>query len=91
MAQIIDLNGLPKFETRGDQSRLHQTWERWMRSFELFVMGKGITNAEQKQALLLHCAGQDVQDIFYTLPTGEGESVYDKTNDALKKNILRGK
>lgn len=34
-SQTIDLNGLSKFETRGDQSRLHQMWERWMRGFIL--------------------------------------------------------
>ena len=29
--------------------------------------GKGVRNAGQKKALLLHTAGMDVQDIFQTL------------------------
>jgi hypothetical protein len=35
---------------------------------ELFVVGKEINDKTQKRALMLHCAGMDVQDIFYTLP-----------------------
>jgi len=30
-------------------------------------MGKGVKNAVQKKALLLHTAGLDVQDIYFTL------------------------
>ena len=40
---------------------------RWKRFFEFFLEAKGITKDTQKHALLLHCAGQDVQDIFVTL------------------------
>ena len=46
-------------------------WRRWKRAFELFVVGKGVTDNTQKRALLLHCAGIDVQDIFDTSDTGE--------------------
>ncbi|XP_069133441.1 uncharacterized protein [Argopecten irradians] len=60
-----------------------------MRSFELYATGKGVDNAVQKQALLLHCAGPAVQDIFYTLDVrapGEGENMYTvtKTKDVLR-------
>ena len=40
---------------------------QWKRFFEFFLEAKGITKDTQKQALLLHCAGKDVQDIFVTL------------------------
>lgn len=83
-AAPIELNGVAKFETEGDATRLHQTWERWVQSFELFAMGKGVKNIEQKKALLLHCAGQNVQDIFFTLPAGEGDDdEYVQTKNAL--------
>lgn len=51
-----------------------------MTSFELYADGKGLiltndaTDAikQRRHALLLHLAGQDVQDVFSTLPqTGE--------------------
>lgn len=44
-----------------------QSWKRWHRSFELFAVGKGVSNPEQRKALLLHCAGPEIQDIYYTL------------------------
>ena len=43
-------------------------------------MGKGIEDAHQKTALLLHCEGQQMQDVYYTFPAarepGEDETVY---------------
>ena len=33
----------------------------------------------EKKSLLLHSAGMNVQDIFFTLAEGEGENIYAKT------------
>ena len=46
---------------------IHQTWKRWVSSFELFISASAVTCDTQKRALLLHCAGPNVQDIFGTL------------------------
>lgn len=89
MAQI-DLNSVPKFEAHGDPTHLGQTWKRWFRSFELFVAGKGVTDKDQKKALLLHCAGIEVQDIFYTL-ADEGaaeDDIYQKAVKTLDKHFI---
>ena len=57
---------------------------RWMRAFELYVEGKGVTNVGQKKALLLHTAGMNTQDIFYTLPEVEGDgNAYENARKAL--------
>lgn len=48
--------------------------------------GRGITQPEQTRALLLHCAGIAVQDIFFTLAEEEGTNAYGKT---VKSQILR--
>ena len=53
---LSDAQGLKPFdcsETAGISAR----WERWLRAFELFATGKGITDVDQKKALLLHTAG----------------------------------
>ena len=50
-----------------DASSLCQRWQRWLRSFELYVGASGVTDDSQKRQLLLHCAGESVQDIFFTL------------------------
>lgn len=51
-----------------------------MRSFNLFAEGRGVNDLGQKKALLMHCAGEAVQDIYYTLneqQLGEGQTVFD--------------
>jgi len=76
---------LEPFDAKTETSVIGQRWNRWMRSFTYYVQARGLTDAEQKKALLLHLAGQDVQDIFETLPEGgeEGDNVYDQTVSAL--------
>ena len=42
-------------------------WKRWKRAFNLYLTSKGITNEEQKLALLLHSGGMELQEVYYTL------------------------
>ena len=53
--------------------------------FELYAEGKGVTDLDQKKSLLLHSAEMDVQDVFFTLPNGEGDNAYAKAKDVLTK------
>ena len=68
-------------ETAGISAR----WERWLQAFELFATGKGVKNADQKKVLLLHTAGLDVQDIFFTLEEEGGSDNYRKATATLNK------
>ena len=68
-------------ETAGISAR----WERWLRAFELFATGKGVKNADQRKALLLHTAGLDVQDIYFTLEEEGGSDNYRKATATLNK------
>lgn len=85
MAARIEINPVGNFDVHGD--KLGQTWQRWHRSFELYATGKGVTDEKQKKALLLHCAGLDVQDIYFTLEEEEGDDEYQKTVKTLKKHF----
>ncbi|XP_062578034.1 uncharacterized protein K02A2.6-like [Saccostrea cucullata] len=90
MATLIELNGVGKFDPNAEPSQLNQAWKRWHRSFELFAVGKGVSDAEQKKALLLHCAGPEVQDIFYTLnveQAGDNDNVYTLAVKTLDKHF----
>ena len=81
---MIECSSLKPFNMAdGELSSLGQRWNRWKRSFDYFIVAKGVTDALQKQALLLHLAGPEVQDIFDTLPQAEGEDVYEQTVNAL--------
>ena len=45
-------------------------------------------NEMQRQALLLHCAGPDVQDIFDVLVDTGSAKDYQKAEDALTRNFV---
>ena len=64
---VSDLAGIRWFDTEGDQNSLWLRWKKWIRSFDLYVTGKGILNGNQKKALMLHTAVPNVQDIYFTL------------------------
>ena len=79
---LTDVAGIPNFNV-SDVTGMGERWKRWLRAFELYAAGKGVTDADQKYALLLHTAGMDVQDIFFTLPAGAGDDDYEKAVSAL--------
>ena len=85
---LSDAQGLKPFdcsETAGISAR----WERWLRAFELFATGKGVKNVDQKKALLLHTAGLNVQDIYFTLTEEGGSDSYQKAKATLNKYSSR--
>ncbi|CAC5383107.1 unnamed protein product [Mytilus coruscus] len=79
---LPDFSGIQNFDI-SDSAGLSARWKRWLRAFQLFAAGKGVTDVDKKYALLLHTAGMNVQDIFFTLPEGAGEGAYEKAVSAL--------
>ncbi|CAC5404852.1 unnamed protein product [Mytilus coruscus] len=79
---LPDVSGIQNFDI-SVSTGLFARWKRWLRAFQLFAAGKGVTDVDQKYALLLHTAGMNVQDIFFTLPEGAGEGAYEKAVSAL--------
>ena len=75
--------GIPTFDPKVEPTSIALRWRRWKRAFKLFVVGNGTTDKTQKRVLMLHCAGMDVQDIFYTLPANGNANDYDKAIEAL--------
>ena len=78
------------FDCTGDPSNIGPRWERWLNSFEIFADSKGLiieegkdNHKQRRRALLLHSAGQAVQDIFITLSDTGGVKDYDKAVTAL--------
>ncbi len=67
-----------------------------MTAFQYFIEGKGVANAPQKRALLLHSAGTEVQDLFEAMPevdfvaaeVGEQDDVYKQAVRKLNKFFL---
>ena len=67
MANGSHVSSPAAFDTKGNPSQVSVRWQRWKRGFEYYLAARGNTEDGQKRALLLHCAGLDVQDIFETL------------------------
>lgn len=73
VAVSSDIGGVVRFNPHDDQSALAAKWKKWLRSFNLFILGKGVTDDRQKWALLLHCAGPDVVEIYDTLGVADDD------------------
>lgn len=87
---MTDVGRIPSFTPNGDVNSVGIWWTKWVSSFTLFIVGKGIVNNEQKKALLLHTARIAVQDILFTLnfpDPGEEENVYDTALMALNNHF----
>lgn len=63
----LHIDGIPKFAMTGDPNELCEKWKKWKRSFELYIRAKAVKDEDQKTALLLHCGGMDLQELYYTL------------------------
>ena len=72
----VGVGSLQPFQVKGNSQSISQQWRNWKRGFQLYVLGKGITNDPQKQGLLLHTAGLDVQEVYSTLGPDGAEKNY---------------
>ncbi|MCG7869746.1 MAG: hypothetical protein JAY74_25675 [Candidatus Thiodiazotropha taylori] len=68
MAMKLELGVPGPFKVLGEQTNLAQKWDQYVKRFEYYVKAQNVTKEEQKRALLLHVAGEEVQDLFETLP-----------------------
>ena len=75
----VEVGGLQPFQVKGDPHSISQRWRKWKRAFELYILGKGITSDSQKRGLLLHTAGIEVQDVYFTLVPGGEDKDYPAT------------
>jgi hypothetical protein len=65
--------GIGNFDCNGDQTSVGQRWGRWLRALELYMESQNITVPRRKRATLLHKAGLEVQDVFFSLPSSTSE------------------
>ena len=85
MAVSLEANSshIQPFRVASDPLTVGSRWKKWKRGFDYFVAARGVTDADQKKALLLDMAGEEVQDIFDILPAATGDDNYKKTMLAL--------
>lgn len=73
----LSLPAVSPFDVQSESANVGTRWEKWMNSFKLYLAASGVREASRKRALLLHLAGPDVQDIFFTLEGTGDDADYD--------------
>ena len=78
-SQVVTDVGLPCFNPKDDPTTLGSRWKRWKSAFQLYLTSKGVTADGQRLALLLHMAGIDFQDVYYTLVSEAEEKTFQQS------------
>ena len=68
---------LPNFLSLTFMQTSTHRWQKWLGRLERLLTGMNITAPKRKGALLLHYAGQAVDEILDTLPDTGGDNDYD--------------
>ncbi|XP_050059725.1 uncharacterized protein LOC126551010 [Aphis gossypii] len=67
-------------------------WEKWKRSIMIFILSQNITKDTQKQAIILHRGGQELQDIFFSIPEHgnppDGTTTFQHTINLLDQHFI---
>ena len=80
VATRMGFTSFTNFNCQDDNTGLR--WKKWLRSFEIYLSAKDITGPSRKKNLLLHSAGIEVQDIYFTLAASE-----DKTDEQYNTTV----
>ena len=92
MASGATLPVFPEFDLR-DQTNLATRWEKYMKRFNNLMAAMDVKEKSRKRALLLHYSGEEVNDLFDTLPDTGEDNDYKEACEALtryftpKKNV----
>ena len=80
----VDIACPTVFRAQGDPTSLGTRWKKWKKGFDLYLVAAAITDSTQKRALLLHCGGEELQEIFDTLKPSDTEpDVYKAATEVL--------
>ena len=86
-AASVEFGGILPFDCKGAITSVAPGWKKWKKSFQYYILAKGITKSALKKGLLLHCTGTEVQELFKTLqdpgpPADAGEDNADEYQKA---------
>ena len=87
MAKVLNLN--PPAAFRLDDENRHTAgtrWPAWCKELDTFLVASGVTDRNQKRAVLLYVAGSSVREIYSTLEENENDD-YDEIKKKLKDHF----
>ena len=85
--KTMDEEKLPKFVPTGSAADVSARWKSWLRSFQYYAEGRGITGASRLKSLLLHNAGMVVQEMFEDMIDPDASNI--PPNDTVYKEAIR--
>ncbi|KAJ3666175.1 hypothetical protein Zmor_001628 [Zophobas morio] len=59
---------VPPFHIAEDPSNVGSRWEKWLNRFDNHLIAACMENEDRKKAMLLHYAGEEVHDLYLSLP-----------------------
>lgn len=78
---MANLFAIQPFECEGESTSVGTRWEKWLRSFEIYLEASNIKQPSTKRATLLHSGGSSLQEIYYNLPGAHAEPKNDDGKD----------
>ena len=84
MASATTLPVFPEFDLR-NQTNLATRWEKYMKRFNNLIAAMDVKEESRKRALLLHYSGEEVNDLFDTLPDTGEDNDYKEACKALRR------
>ena len=81
----VALPHFDEFDVHSDGA-VDTRWKKWLTRFRNLLLALAVDDAKRQRALLLHYAGESVNEIFETLPNtnaGEDENLFEKGVAAL--------
>lgn len=76
----MELNSVVPFTLPAEGQNVANKWESWIRSLKLYLEAADVQEPKRKTAVLLHCAGAELQEIYFTLKNNEQSSVSSSMN-----------
>ena len=68
----MELSPPPPFDVYSQPNGVSRRWEKYVKTVRIYLAAKGINAGGRQRAILLHCAGSDIQDIAETNLTDTG-------------------
>ena len=56
-----------EFDVYSNPNNVAERWSEWIKRLQVYVVAKGITDGKRAEAILLHCTGIDVHNLYDTI------------------------
>ncbi|XP_014668802.1 PREDICTED: uncharacterized protein K02A2.6-like [Priapulus caudatus] len=77
----------PAFAVHADSGNTGLRWAKWVAKLENLMIALNITTPKRKRDMMLHYAGDEVYEVFITLPDSGSEDDFELARDSLRNYL----